>query len=207
MDFGDLADRLSAAETRRERVAHGQCGGVRDDLAAGRVLGHTVAAGQDAQRAERFQPSGQRAQAVSVSRQLVTDGPLGPQVQLVHLAGQIVNAVEGAAKDAVLGQRIQPRAVQAADRHRGSIGSIIRLGNFIDGQIVGSVTTVPWAVKFPDAEGFRHPVVLYDGLKNLLIVPALMYARRRGVPPGGQRQLQSVDPPFMENVVSVTTTV
>jgi hypothetical protein len=47
------------------------------------------------------------------------------------------------------------------------------------------VTTVPWAVKFPDAEGLRHPVVLYDGLKNLLIVPVLMYARRRGVPPGG----------------------
>lgn len=60
-----------------------------------------------------------------------------------------------------------------------------RLGNFIDGEIVGRVTTVPWAVKFPDAEGFRHPVVLYDGLKNLLIVPVLMYARRRGVPPGG----------------------
>jgi phosphatidylglycerol:prolipoprotein diacylglycerol transferase len=60
-----------------------------------------------------------------------------------------------------------------------------RIGNFIDGQIVGSVTTVPWAVKFPDAEGFRHPVVLYDGLKNLLIVPVLMHARRRGVPPGG----------------------
>ena len=60
-----------------------------------------------------------------------------------------------------------------------------RIGNFIDGQIVGSVTSVPWAVKFPDAEGFRHPVVLYDGLKNLLIVPVLMRARRRGVPPGG----------------------
>lgn len=60
-----------------------------------------------------------------------------------------------------------------------------RLGNFIDGQIVGSVTGVPWAVKFPDAEGFRHPVVLYDGLKNLLIVPVLTHARRRGVPPGG----------------------
>jgi phosphatidylglycerol:prolipoprotein diacylglycerol transferase len=60
-----------------------------------------------------------------------------------------------------------------------------RLGNFIDGQIVGSVTSVPWAVKFPDAEGFRHPVVLYDGLKNLLIVPVLLHARRRGVPPGG----------------------
>jgi phosphatidylglycerol:prolipoprotein diacylglycerol transferase len=60
-----------------------------------------------------------------------------------------------------------------------------RVGNFIDGQIVGSVTDAPWAVKFPDAEGFRHPVVLYDGLKNLLIVPVLMFARRRGVPPGG----------------------
>ena len=60
-----------------------------------------------------------------------------------------------------------------------------RIGNFIDGQIVGSITSVPWAVKFPDAEGFRHPVVLYDGFKNLLIVPVLMYARRRGVPPGG----------------------
>jgi len=60
-----------------------------------------------------------------------------------------------------------------------------RIGNFIDGQIVGRVTAVPWAVKFPDAEGFRHPVVIYDGLKNLLIVPVLMRARRRGVPPGG----------------------
>jgi phosphatidylglycerol---prolipoprotein diacylglyceryl transferase len=50
-----------------------------------------------------------------------------------------------------------------------------RLGNFVDGQIVGSETGVWWAVKFPDAEGFRHPVVLYDGIKNLLIVPVLMF--------------------------------
>ncbi|MEW5982339.1 MAG: prolipoprotein diacylglyceryl transferase [Acidobacteriota bacterium] len=60
-----------------------------------------------------------------------------------------------------------------------------RLGNFIDGQIVGAVTDVSWAVKFPDADGFRHPVVLYDGIKNLLIVPLLLWARRLGVPPGG----------------------
>jgi phosphatidylglycerol:prolipoprotein diacylglycerol transferase len=59
-----------------------------------------------------------------------------------------------------------------------------RIGNFIDGQIVGSVTTVPWAVKFPEAEGFRHPVVLYDGLKNLLIIPVLIWTRRRGLPAG-----------------------
>jgi phosphatidylglycerol:prolipoprotein diacylglycerol transferase len=59
-----------------------------------------------------------------------------------------------------------------------------RIGNFIDGQIVGIVTTVPWAVKFPDAEGFRHPVVLYDGLKNFLLVPVLLRVHRSGVPAG-----------------------
>ncbi len=48
-----------------------------------------------------------------------------------------------------------------------------RIGNFIDGQIAGSVTDVCWAVQFPDLEGFRHPVVLYDGAKNLVLVPLL----------------------------------
>jgi phosphatidylglycerol:prolipoprotein diacylglycerol transferase len=59
-----------------------------------------------------------------------------------------------------------------------------RIGNFIDGQIVGAVTTLPWGVQFPDADGFRHPVVLYDGLKNFLIIPILWSVQRRGVPPG-----------------------
>jgi phosphatidylglycerol:prolipoprotein diacylglycerol transferase len=59
-----------------------------------------------------------------------------------------------------------------------------RLGNFIDGQIVGRVTDVPWAVQFPEADGFRHPVVLYDGLKNFLIIPVLVWVRQRGSPPG-----------------------
>jgi phosphatidylglycerol:prolipoprotein diacylglycerol transferase len=59
-----------------------------------------------------------------------------------------------------------------------------RIGNFIDGQIVGSVTDVPWAVKFPEANGFRHPVVLYDGIKNFLLIPLLLWVRARGAPPG-----------------------
>jgi phosphatidylglycerol:prolipoprotein diacylglycerol transferase len=53
-----------------------------------------------------------------------------------------------------------------------------RIGNFIDGQIVGSVTTVWWGVQFPDASGFRHPVVLYDGAKNFLILGLLLWLRR-----------------------------
>jgi phosphatidylglycerol:prolipoprotein diacylglycerol transferase len=59
-----------------------------------------------------------------------------------------------------------------------------RVGNFIDGQIVGSLTPLPWAVQFPEADGFRHPVVLYDGLKNFALVPILMLVQRCGVPPG-----------------------
>jgi phosphatidylglycerol:prolipoprotein diacylglycerol transferase len=59
-----------------------------------------------------------------------------------------------------------------------------RIGNFIDGQIVGSVTTLPWGVKFPDAEGFRHPVVLYDAIKNALLVPILIWVGRQRVPAG-----------------------
>ncbi len=59
-----------------------------------------------------------------------------------------------------------------------------RIGNFIDGQIVGAVTEVPWAVEFPYAEGFRHPVVLYDGAKNLLLMAYLLHVRRTNSTPG-----------------------
>ncbi|MDQ6801712.1 MAG: prolipoprotein diacylglyceryl transferase [Acidobacteriota bacterium] len=59
-----------------------------------------------------------------------------------------------------------------------------RIGNFIDGQIVGGVTSMPWGVKFPDADGFRHPVVIYDAIKNLLLVPVLIWIRRRNPKPG-----------------------
>jgi phosphatidylglycerol---prolipoprotein diacylglyceryl transferase len=59
-----------------------------------------------------------------------------------------------------------------------------RIGNFIDGQIVGSLTDVSWAVQFPYAEGFRHPVVLYDGAKNLLLLPYLLRVRRVNTTPG-----------------------
>jgi phosphatidylglycerol:prolipoprotein diacylglycerol transferase len=59
-----------------------------------------------------------------------------------------------------------------------------RIGNFIDGQIVGSVTSLPWGVKFPHADGFRHPVVLYDGLKNFALIPVLSWVRRGHVPAG-----------------------
>lgn len=53
-----------------------------------------------------------------------------------------------------------------------------RLGNHINGEVYGYSTNVWWAVKFPYAEGFRHPVALYDGIKNLLLIPILLSVRR-----------------------------
>ena len=54
-----------------------------------------------------------------------------------------------------------------------------RIGNFIEGGVIGSVTTMPWGVVFPGVEGPRHPVALYDGAKNLLLVSFLIAVLRR----------------------------
>ncbi len=54
-----------------------------------------------------------------------------------------------------------------------------RIGNFINGQIYGRVTTVWWAVRFPGEEVFRHPVTLYESLKNLAIIPILFLVGRK----------------------------
>jgi phosphatidylglycerol---prolipoprotein diacylglyceryl transferase len=62
--------------------------------------------------------------------------------------------------------------------------SLGRIGNFIDGQIVGRITSVWWAVQFPYADGFRHPVVLYDGAKNLLLMFYLLRVRKTNQTPG-----------------------
>ena len=59
-----------------------------------------------------------------------------------------------------------------------------RIGNFVDGLIVGAVTEVWWGVQFPDAVGIRHPVVLYDGAKNLLLIPCLRWVRKTNTTPG-----------------------
>jgi phosphatidylglycerol:prolipoprotein diacylglycerol transferase len=52
-----------------------------------------------------------------------------------------------------------------------------RVGNHINGEVYGSITNVAWAMEFPYADGCRHPVALYDGLKNLLLVPILLGVR------------------------------
>src|SRR3989338_600142 len=62
-----------------------------------------------------------------------------------------------------------------------------RIGNFINGELYGritDITDVPWAVKFPDAEGFRHPSQIYASLKNLVIFFALWSIKDKKLPKG-----------------------
>jgi phosphatidylglycerol:prolipoprotein diacylglycerol transferase len=58
------------------------------------------------------------------------------------------------------------------------IFGIGRIGNFIEGGVIGTPTDLPWGVNIPGVPGFRHPVALYDGLKNLLLIPILASALR-----------------------------
>ena len=59
-----------------------------------------------------------------------------------------------------------------------------RIGNFINGELYGKVTDVPWAVKFPAAEGFRHPSQIYESFKNLLIFSTLWIIKDLKLPKG-----------------------
>lgn len=53
--------------------------------------------------------------------------------------------------------------------------AIGRLGNFINGEIVGSLTTRSWCVVFPGYEGCRHPVQIYGFLGRTAAGAALLY--------------------------------
>src|SRR3989338_1825292 len=59
-----------------------------------------------------------------------------------------------------------------------------RIGNFINGELYGRITDVPWAVKFPDAEGFRHQSQIYEALKNLIIFFTLWLIKNKDLTKG-----------------------
>ncbi len=42
-----------------------------------------------------------------------------------------------------------------------------RLGNYINGELFGKVTSLPWGVSFDGVEGLRHPTQIYESLGNL----------------------------------------
>ena len=61
-----------------------------------------------------------------------------------------------------------------------------RLGNFINGELVGRVTDVPWAMVFPQVDSLpRHPSQLYQfGLEGLLLFVLLWWYASRSRPLG-----------------------
>ena len=59
-----------------------------------------------------------------------------------------------------------------------------RIGNFLNGELVGRVTNVPWCVYFQGFEGCRHPSQLYESAKNLFMFFVLFSVRDKKLPPG-----------------------
>ncbi len=58
-----------------------------------------------------------------------------------------------------------------------------RLGNFVNGEIYGRITTVPWCMAFPAASGCRHPLQLYQLLLEGLLLLAIMLWTHRSSDP------------------------
>ena len=54
-----------------------------------------------------------------------------------------------------------------------------RIGNFINAEFYGTVTTLPWGVLFPSVATTRHPVQLYESLAYLLLFALLFFVSRR----------------------------
>jgi phosphatidylglycerol---prolipoprotein diacylglyceryl transferase len=63
------------------------------------------------------------------------------------------------------------------------VTGFIRIGNFLNGELVGRITSVSWGVDFGD--GFlRHPSQLYEAVKNFFIFGVLFSCRNLSMPRG-----------------------
>ena len=54
-----------------------------------------------------------------------------------------------------------------------------RIANFLNSELYGKITSVSWCVYFPGVYGCRHPVQIYEALKNLLIFIILVSLRNK----------------------------
>jgi phosphatidylglycerol:prolipoprotein diacylglycerol transferase len=44
-----------------------------------------------------------------------------------------------------------------------------RIGNFMNGELYGRITNVPWCVNFPSVDGCRHPSQIYEAIYSFFI--------------------------------------
>lgn len=59
-----------------------------------------------------------------------------------------------------------------------------RVANFINGEFYGTPTNLPWGVKFGNVPDFRHPVQIYESVKNFFIFAVLWQLKGRKLPKG-----------------------
>lgn len=59
-----------------------------------------------------------------------------------------------------------------------------RIGNFLNSELYGKLTSLPWAVKFQGVEGYRHPSQLYESIKNFFIMFTLMFLTNKKLKTG-----------------------
>ena len=50
-----------------------------------------------------------------------------------------------------------------------------RIANFLNGELVGTKSSLPWCFNFPGYEGYRHPVQLYGALKRFIVMGILIF--------------------------------
>jgi phosphatidylglycerol:prolipoprotein diacylglycerol transferase len=62
--------------------------------------------------------------------------------------------------------------------------AIGRIGNFINQELYGKLTNLPWGVTFETAIGKRHPSQLYESGKNLIIFGTLLLLNKKRQKPG-----------------------
>lgn len=60
-----------------------------------------------------------------------------------------------------------------------------RIGNFINQELYGTVTSLPWGMSFPGAEGLRHPIQFYDFSAMMVLALILFFSlKSKPVRPG-----------------------
>lgn len=61
---------------------------------------------------------------------------------------------------------------------------LARIGNFMNGELWGRVTDVPWCMVFPGAEGCRHPSMLYESFTYMALSLLLALVYKKSKKPG-----------------------
>jgi phosphatidylglycerol---prolipoprotein diacylglyceryl transferase len=59
-----------------------------------------------------------------------------------------------------------------------------RIANFINAELVGTLSNKSWCTVFPGYDGCRHPYQIYEGLKNLGLFFGLLWMQTKKLPAG-----------------------